>query len=89
MEGFPAFGKRFQHTEATVMTASSLIGSQATEALQHSPIPALRKLQVEQTEAGVILSGNVSTYYLKQLAQETVLPYLDHCALVNRVTVVR
>jgi hypothetical protein len=58
------------------------------EALLHSPIPALRKLQVEQTEAGVIISGSVPSYYLKQLAQETVLPYLDHCALVNRVTVI-
>src|SRR6266852_8804897 len=73
----------------TVMAASTLVGSQATEALLHSPIPALRKLQVEQTEGGIVLSGSVSSYYLKQLAQETVLPYLDHQALVNRVTVVR
>src|SRR5438876_997773 len=73
----------------TVMAVSTLVGSQATEALLHSPIPALRKLQVEQTEGGIVLSGSVSSYYLKQLAQETVLPYLDHQALVNRVTVVR
>jgi hypothetical protein len=71
------------------MTTSSILGSQATEALLHSPIPALRKLQVEQTEAGLVLSGRVSSYYLKQLAQETVLPFLDHCVLVNRVTVDR
>ena len=71
------------------MAESTLVGSQATEALLHSPIPALRKLQVEQTEGGIVLSGSVSSYYLKQLAQETVLPYLDHQALVNRVTVVR
>ena len=71
------------------MAVSTLVGSQATEALLHSPIPALRKLQVEQTEGGIVLSGSVSSYYLKQLAQETVLPYLDHQALVNRVTVVR
>jgi hypothetical protein len=70
------------------MAESSLVGSQATEALLHSPIPALRKLHVEQTEAGVIISGSVPSYYLKQLAQETVLPYLDRCALVNRVTVI-
>jgi hypothetical protein len=71
------------------MALSTLVGSQAIEALLHSPIPALRKLQVEQTEGGLVLSGSVPTYYLKQLAQETVLPYLDHCALVNRVTVAR
>jgi hypothetical protein len=88
MEGLPAFGKKFI-VHGGIMAASSLLGSQATEALQHSPIPALRKLQVEQTEVGLVLSGSVSSYYLKQLAQETVLPYLDHCALVNRVTVNR
>jgi hypothetical protein len=71
------------------MAASTLVGSQATEALLRSPIPALRKLQVEQTDGGLILSGSVSSYYLKQLAQETVLPYLDRGALVNRITVVR
>ena len=71
------------------MPASTLVGSQATEALLHSPIPALRMLQVEQTEGGEVLSGSVSSYYLKQLAQETILPYLDRCALMNRITVVR
>ena len=72
-----------------VMAASTLVGSQASEALLHSPIPALRKLQVEQTNGELVLSGSVPSYYLKQLAQETVLPYLDHCALVNRIMVVR
>ncbi len=102
-EGFPALplpsctsgtGTEVREEEGNtrrlqVMAASTLVGSQATEALLHSPIPALRKLQVEQTEGGIVLSGSVSSYYLKQLAQETVLPYLDHQALVNRVTVVR
>jgi hypothetical protein len=71
------------------MATSTVTGSQATEALQHSPIPALRKLQVEESEGGIILSGSVPSYYLKQLAQETILPFLDHRDLLNRVTVVR
>jgi hypothetical protein len=58
-------------------------------ALQQSPIPALRKLRVEETEQGVVISGNVSSYYLKQLAQETVMPVLERRELVNRVEVVR
>ena len=71
------------------MAVSSLTGSQATEALLHSPIPALRKLQVEESDVGIVLSGCVPSYYLKQLAQETILPFLERRDLLNRVTVVR
>jgi len=63
--------------------------SRALAALRQSPIPALRKLAVEETDAAVILLGNVSSYYLKQLAQETVMPVLDGRELHNRVMVVR
>jgi hypothetical protein len=71
------------------MTPASVLSSSAAQALRQSPIPALRMLQVQETEAGVVISGRVSSYYLKQLAQETILPLLDHRELVNRVTVVR
>ena len=37
----------------------------------------------------VVISGSVSSYYLKQLAQETIMPILDGRDLVNRVKVVR
>jgi len=70
------------------MTPTSMLSSPA-QALRQSPIPALRMLEVEETESGVVISGKVSSYYLKQLAQETILPLLDHRELVNRVTVVR
>jgi hypothetical protein len=63
--------------------------SRALAALSHSPIPALRKLVVEETDTAVVLLGNVSSYYLKQLAQETVMPVLDGRELLNRVAVVR
>jgi hypothetical protein len=62
--------------------------SRAAEALRHSPIPALRKLSVEEGPAGVVITGCVSSYYLKQLAQETIMPTLDRQALLNRVLVV-
>lgn len=71
------------------MTGSSLLRVQAEQALRQSPIPALRDLRVEETDAGVVISGCVSSYYLKQLAQETVLPFLGEKGLVNQVTVVR
>jgi hypothetical protein len=63
--------------------------SRALAALSHSPIPALRKLVVEETDTTVVLLGNVSSYYLKQLAQETVMSVLDGRELLNRVVVVR
>jgi osmotically-inducible protein OsmY len=61
----------------------------ADQALRDSPIPALRKLNVDETDSTVVLSGCVSSYYLKQLAQETVMPILGVRELHNRVRVVR
>jgi len=58
-------------------------------ALHQSPIPALRNLSVEETDSAVVLCGAVSSYYLKQLAQETVMPVLGKRELLNRVAVVR
>jgi hypothetical protein len=59
------------------------------EALRHNPIPALRKLAIEETDEAVVIRGAVGSYYMKQLAQEALMPHLDGRALVNRVTVVR
>ena len=61
----------------------------ASQALRLSPIPALRRLSVKESAAWVLITGCVSSYYLKQLAQETVMPILDHRELRNRVRVVR
>jgi hypothetical protein len=69
--------------------SSPLVQSPAQTALRQSPIPALRKLTVEESDTAVILLGKVGSYYLKQLAQETVMPVLDGRELRNRVAVVR
>lgn len=71
------------------MIQSSRTTSRLVLALRHSPIPALRKLCVEESGIGVIITGRVSSYYLKQLAQEAVLPLLERQQLLNQVTVVR
>lgn len=72
------------------MTTSSLsLSSGAVTALRESSIPSLRKLCVEETECVVVIAGQVSSYYLKQLAQETVMPVLGSRELINRVSVVR
>jgi len=72
------------------MTSSATFAySPGSAALRQSPIPALRKLSVEETDAAVVICGAVSSYYLKQLAQETIMPVLAGRELHNRVAVVR
>jgi hypothetical protein len=72
-----------------LMEATKGLSERAVQALRQSPIPALRRVSVEETADGVVLMGRVSSYYFKQLAQETVLPHLAGSRLQNRVTVVR
>jgi hypothetical protein len=71
------------------MSTSILDHSRAAAALRQSPIPALRKLSLDETDEAVVISGNVPSYYFKQLAQEAVIPMLAGRELHNRVTVVR
>lgn len=70
------------------MTTSTLEMSRLAQALSRSPIPALRKLSLLESDSTVTIQGQVSSYYLKQLAQETILPLLDRRQLLNRVHVV-
>jgi Asp/Glu/hydantoin racemase len=69
------------------MSTSTLEQSRATEAVRRSTIPAIRNLLIEETHEFVIIQGSVVSYYLKQLAQETVMPVLDGRELRNRVAV--
>jgi hypothetical protein len=71
------------------MADSSLLQLRANQALRQSSIPALRYLQVEERDQEIVLSGSVSSYYFKQLAQETIMPLLGPRKLRNRVRVVR
>jgi hypothetical protein len=66
---------------------SAIVLAQAALLLQQSPIPALRKLKVEENDHDVIIKGEVGSYYLKQLAQETLMPVLDGRRLNNQVSV--
>jgi hypothetical protein len=79
-----AFGVK----EFVGMSTSTLEQSRLALALRHSPIPALRKLSLEESESAVTIQGKVSSFYLKQLAQETILPLLVGRELCNRVQVV-
>ena len=57
------------------------------EALTSSPLGQLRRLVVTANDTEVIISGQVSSYYLKQMAQETVRPLLGARTLHNNVEV--
>jgi hypothetical protein len=70
------------------MTLTLNAVSQAAHALKRSSHPALRNLAVEGTTETLIVSGQVTSYYLKQLAQETIMPVRGVLELVNRVNVV-
>ena len=70
------------------MTLTVTVVSQAAHALKRSSHPALRNLAVEGTPKALIISGQVTSYYLKQLAQETIMPVRGELELVNRVDVV-
>lgn len=59
----------------------------AAEILRTNPRFALRKIFAEETESLVVLRGVVSSYYLKQLAQETVKSILDGRRLENLIVV--
>jgi hypothetical protein len=71
------------------MSALATVNSRAAQALRQSVHPALRRLAVEETESTVVITGRVNSYYLKQLAQETVLALGSQCTVVNRVLVVK
>lgn len=52
-------------------------------------VPALRLVTVMQQEDMIILTGRLPSYYLKQLAQEAVIPHLGQRVLENRITVIQ
>ena len=55
--------------------------------LANSPLPEVRRLFVTATDEFVTLTGTVSTFYLKQIAQETVRSSVRNRRLLNRVVV--
>ena len=53
---------------------------------QHLPFSG--SLQVELDDDRVVLSGNVNSWYAKQLAQETIRPAVQTARIHNRIRVV-
>jgi hypothetical protein len=61
----------------------------AAEALRYCGVPALRTITVVEQDESLLLQGRLPSYYLKQLAQETVLPFLGGRVLENKIVVVQ
>jgi osmotically-inducible protein OsmY len=72
------------------MIAAPVLSSSTPEAvLSASPMPELRRLVVTTSENEVVITGRVSSYYLKQLAQESLRGSVGVRKLLNRVEVRR
>ena len=71
------------------MTASSIndVQPRAQTALDSSPIYDLRDLRVDRREQTLLISGSVSSFYHKQLAQEAVRSVCDGIEVVNSIRV--
>jgi len=59
----------------------------AQSALAASPVYDLRDVQVEQREDSLVLSGHVSSFYHKQLAQEVVRLVAGEVTVTNSIDV--
>jgi hypothetical protein len=70
------------------MTPSLPVRSRAAQALFDSAHPALRRLKVEETDSSLVIKGSVTSYFLKQMAQELIKPVQGPRRLDNQVEVV-
>ncbi len=69
------------------MNNRPVLPPEAAHALTSSPLGQLRRLVVVANAHQIIITGQVSSYYLKQMAQETVRPLLGSRTLLNHVEV--
>ena len=69
------------------MNTCPIMTSELIDALTSSPLGQLRRLRVTENENEVVLTGQVSSYYLKQMAQETIRTAVGVRRLLNRVEV--
>ena len=68
-------------------TFANDVQPRAQTALAGSPIYELRDLQVEQRDGILMISGSVSSFYHKQLAQEVVRSVCRGIEVVNSIDV--
>ena len=69
------------------MTTFRDLPTRAQSLLAESSQHELRHLEITETDEIVVIEGRVTTFYLKQMAQEVVKPAADGRRLLNRVAV--
>ncbi|MFM8272944.1 MAG: BON domain-containing protein [Gemmata sp.] len=69
------------------MNTCPALSADLLDVLRSSPLGQLRHLRVTENALEVVLTGRVSSYYLKQMAQETIRTAVGDRTLVNRVEV--
>jgi len=74
-------------TEPATIATDREVCSRAQTALSSSPVYGLRELVVEHTGEALVISGTVTSFYHKQLAQEIVLAIVGRGAVINQVEV--
>jgi osmotically-inducible protein OsmY len=63
------------------------VQSRAQAALANSPFYELRELQAEHRDGALLISGCVSSFYHKQLAQEVVRSVCSGIEVINSIRV--
>jgi hypothetical protein len=61
--------------------------ARAAALLRDNAVNDLRRLEVTESETEIVITGIVTSYYLKQMAQEAVRPALNGRKLKNKVIV--
>ena len=69
------------------MSAQLLAAPKSSGLLSSSTNPELRRLSVRETDDEIRITGHVSSFYLKQMAQESIRTAVDGRRLVNKVEV--
>ncbi|AWM39457.1 hypothetical protein GobsT_22160 [Gemmata obscuriglobus] len=69
------------------MNACPSLAPDLADFFVHSPIGQLRRLVVIDNDTEVLITGQVSSYYHKQLAQEYLRRILGKRVIVNHVEV--
>src|SRR3954447_19218052 len=75
--------------KALMIESLTAAPSPVAAALQCSRFTVLRRIDVVETPTEVVLTGVLPRYYLKQVAQETVLPLIQGRQLRNQIEVIR
>jgi osmotically-inducible protein OsmY len=64
------------------------LSERARDGLTASPYPAVRRIEVEERQGVLTLSGRLPNFYLKQIAQASVAKVAGVRSIVNRIDVV-